>query len=122
MLDVLKDSRAGPPRSVSGSSTDHKIPSGGSTDRAASRREYLGALLQPWSFGLADIAPHTLRALHGYARFMILVAPAHSASWNTAVIELCRAVESEVVITLRECLGLSTLARLALGEKASLLL
>jgi hypothetical protein len=121
MLDVVKDFRAGQPRPASGSSTDHKIPSGGSTDRAASRRRYLDTLLQPWSLGLGDIAPPTRRALEGYARFMLLVAPARSASWNTAVVELCRAAESEVVVTLHDCLGLTSLGRLALGEKASLL-
>jgi hypothetical protein len=52
---------------------------------------------------------------------MLDLAWAQSAAWNQPVMELCRAVESEVVATLHDCPGLATLGRLSLGDQASLL-
>jgi hypothetical protein len=117
----VKDPRAGQPQIAAGPPPGRASVGGESVDRAGRRREYLDGLLKPSGLSFEDLATPTHRALHEYARFMLLVARAQSASWNTAVIELCRAVESEVVVTLRGCPGTANLDRRTLGEQASVL-
>jgi len=91
-------------------------------NRQRQREEYLSGLLQASAVSLEDLSPATRTALHEYARFMLLVASAQSASWNSPVIELCRAVESEVAVALGDCPGLRGLRNeTTLGEKAQLL-
>lgn len=71
---------------------------------------------------MRDLAVPTVEALHEYARFMITSADAPSASWNTPVNELCRAVEFEIVNTLGDMPKLAQLNEdMALGEMAHLL-
>jgi hypothetical protein len=99
----------------------HTNPGAKTADRAAQRREYLDRLLGPVGLSLDDLATSTRRALHEYARFMLVVARAQSASWNMGVMELCRAVEYEIAATLRDCPGLANFGKRTLGEQASVL-
>lgn len=96
-------------------------PGAHNVDRAAQRREYLDRLLRPAGLRLDDLAPPTRKALHEYARFMLGSAQAQSASWNTGVMELCRAVESELAVSLRDCPGFANFAKRTLGEQAAVL-
>ncbi len=91
------------------------------SERQRQREQYLVGLLSPVGIELHDLAKSTAEALHQYARFMLTSADAGSASFNTPVIELCRAVESEVDARLSDLSGLAMLKGKPLGKKAGLL-
>jgi hypothetical protein len=102
--------------------TSDRQSGGPGQDGRRRREEYLANLLRPSAVSLGDLSPATRTALHEYARFMLVVAAAQSASWNSPVIELCRAVESEIAVALGDCPGLGGLRKATtLGEKAHLL-
>ncbi|MFB3779403.1 MAG: hypothetical protein ACE141_17425 [Bryobacteraceae bacterium] len=92
----------------------------GNDDRArlVDRERYLRPLLAAASLTPADLGKSTANALHEYARFMLFIAKMPSASWNSPLIELCRATESEVALALGDLPGFGCLAKCTLGEKA----
>jgi hypothetical protein len=90
------------------------------SDRAQNREAYLHRHLDPLDVQLTDLAPTTRRSLHEYARFMLVLADARSVTWSHPVLELCKAVESELAFTFRHCQALRGLQNATtLGEKAN---
>jgi len=49
---------------------------------------------------------------------MLFIAKMPSASWNSPLIELCRATEAQLSLALGDLPGFESLAKCALGEKA----
>lgn len=79
----------------------------------------MSELLSPVGLALSDFAGATQGFLDEYARYALLALDNPSASWDGAVVELCKAVETELGHTLGECPGLRPLKEgTTLGEKA----
>jgi hypothetical protein len=74
-------------------------------ERARRRQAYLLNLLSPVGLALTDFAGATQGFLDEYARYALLALDNPSASWDGAVVELCKTVESELGRTLGDCPG-----------------
>ncbi len=88
-------------------------------ERKQEREAFLNTQLAPTGIPLAQLAPPTVTALHSYARFVLGSGRHESAVWNPAVVELCRAAEAQIAVTLGSRQGLGELAApTPLGAKA----
>ena len=88
------------------------------TQRRQRRREQVEQFLAGVGISLQHLAASTQECLDQWARQVLLVQDQPSASWAMAVLQLCRAVESELANTLGQKEGLQFLADDgALGDK-----
>lgn len=89
------------------------------SQRDLARQKYLTDLLRPVGVELSDLSEGASRALTNYARFILDSSVSPSSAWNEAVNEICRAVESEILVSLTKIRGLERLrACNGLGEIA----
>ncbi|MBI4496465.1 MAG: DUF2283 domain-containing protein [Chloroflexi bacterium] len=89
------------------------------SERAAARKQLLENLLRQSGLSLDDLSESGQKSLHEYARQVSIVSTAPSASWNGALVELCNAVESELMVILTGPGGLEDVAQAnGLGGKA----
>lgn len=102
-----------------------KVPEGvdaepitGKSPRAPERQKFLGKLLKTAGIELDDLSEGARDALENYARFVLGSGDAPSASWNHPLVEIARAVESEMDATVGDVKGFQPLKTMALGEKA----
>jgi hypothetical protein len=90
------------------------------TERQRWRDEKVGQFLQKYGLVRASLSISALKCLDGWARQVQLVQMQPSASWGKVVLDLCRAVESELAAGLGSIAGLEFLSdQTALGDKAN---
>lgn len=92
-------------------------------DEAVGRRQRRRQIVEEFLGGIGvaieQLAQSTQECLDQWARQVLVVREQPSANWANAVLQICRAVESEVAATLGQTDGLEFLANDgALGEKA----
>lgn len=87
-------------------------------ERRRWRREYVDGFLAQLRLQRDALAPSTQKCLDQWARQVKLVADQPSSNFGNVVLELCKAVESELASGLGTIRGLEFLARGTLGEKA----
>ena len=91
------------------------------SDRKKERQRYIEGTFARVGLKIYDLAEPTLDCLENWARFMLGSAKEPSASWNTPLLELCRAIEAEVASALGSFPGLEGLAQGTLGDRAKVL-
>jgi len=86
--------------------------------RRERRRQHVEQFLAGAGVTAQQLARSTHECLDQWARQVLLVQDQPSANWANVVLQLCRAVESELASTLGQMEGLTFLADGALGDKA----
>lgn len=93
--------------------------SNGQAERRQWRADYVDQFLKSHGLRQGLLSPSTLRCLDDWARQVQLVLAQPSANWAKPVLDLCRAVESQMETALGGIAGLDLLASGdALGTKA----
>ena len=85
------------------------------------RRAYVDQFLADWGLHFEALAPSTQQCLDEWARQARLVEDQPSSNFGTVLIQLCKAVESELAAGLGNIPALTTLTDGTLGEKAHVL-
>jgi len=86
------------------------------------RAEYVKQFLRRYGLAPGSLSSSTLKCLDDWARQVQLVEAQPSANWGKVVLDLCRAVESELAAGLGSIAGLEFLAEgQALGDKVRVL-
>src|SRR5262249_31450725 len=88
--------------------------------RQERRRESVNRFLSEIGTMLQRVGDPTQKHLDGWARQVQLIEDQPSANWDNAVLQLCKAIESELALTLGKVRGLGFLASKGnVGAKAS---
>ena len=91
-------------------------------ERRRWRAEYVDHFLRKYGLAQGSLSNSTLKCFDDWARQVQLVEAQPSANWGKVVLDLCRAVESELAAGLGSVTGFEDLAApTALGQKANYL-